>query len=129
MRRLVVPHHFNLRELHLVLQAALGWTNSHLHEFEIGGLRFGDADIANGENGPDDKHRAYWKTHPNPDIRYFLERNANYARGDGLLSITPITLTNILGSSAIRNCERLSRALRVRRGTYEIEPRAPSNAP
>ncbi len=53
-RRLEVPAHFNLRELHLVLQAAFGWTNSHLHEFEIGGLRFGDADIANAENGPED---------------------------------------------------------------------------
>jgi hypothetical protein len=54
-RRLAVPLHFNLRELHLVLQAAFGWTNSHLHEFEIGGLRFGDADTA--ENGPDDVFR------------------------------------------------------------------------
>lgn len=51
-RRLIVPSSFNLRDLHLVLQAAFGWTNAHLHEFEIGGLRFGDADIANGENGP-----------------------------------------------------------------------------
>ena len=53
-RRLIVPSNFNLRDLHLVLQAAFGWTNAHLHEFEIGGLRFGDADIANAENGPDD---------------------------------------------------------------------------
>lgn len=76
----------------------------------------------------DDKHRAHWQAHPNADIRYFLERNPNYPRGDGLLSITPITPTNILGSSAIRNCERLTRALRIRRGTYEIEPRAPSSS-
>jgi len=41
-RRLVVPSHFNLRELHLVLQAAFGWMNAHLHEFEIGGLRYGN---------------------------------------------------------------------------------------
>ena len=53
-RRLIVPSSFNLRDLHLILQAAFGWTNAHLHEFEIGGLRFGDADIANDENGPDD---------------------------------------------------------------------------
>ena len=53
-RRLVVPSSFNLRELHLVLQAAFGWMNAHLHEFEIGGLRFGDADVANAENGRDD---------------------------------------------------------------------------
>ena len=41
-RRLVVPLHFNLRELHLVLQAAFGWMNAHMHEFEIGGLSFAD---------------------------------------------------------------------------------------
>jgi hypothetical protein len=52
-RRLVVPLHFNLRELHLVLQAAFGWTNSHLHEFEIGGLRYGDKRLAEEwEGGP-----------------------------------------------------------------------------
>jgi len=41
-RRLIVPLHFNLQELHLVLQAAFGWMNAHLHEFEIGGLSYGD---------------------------------------------------------------------------------------
>jgi hypothetical protein len=53
-RRLIVPSSFNLRDLHLVLQAAFGWMNAHLHEFEIGGLRFADADVANAENGRDD---------------------------------------------------------------------------
>src|SRR5437016_1107755 len=53
-RRLVLPLHFSLRDLHLVLQAAFGWMNAHLHEFEIGGLRFGDMEIANAQNGPDD---------------------------------------------------------------------------
>jgi hypothetical protein len=41
-RRLVVPRHFSLRELHLVLQAAFGWIDAHLHEFVIGGLHYGD---------------------------------------------------------------------------------------
>jgi len=52
-RRLVVPLHFHLRELHLVLQAAFGWTNSHLHEFEIGGLSYG-GEWADAERGEDD---------------------------------------------------------------------------
>lgn len=52
-RRLVVPLHFNLRELHLVLQAAFGWMNAHLHEFEIGGLSYGD-ELADAERGDDD---------------------------------------------------------------------------
>ena len=52
-RRLLVPSHFNLRELHLVMQAAFGWTNSHLHEFEIGGLSYGD-ELFDAERDDDD---------------------------------------------------------------------------
>ena len=52
-RRLVVPLHFNLRELHLVLQAAFGWMNAHMHEFEIGGLSYAD-EFAQGERDDDD---------------------------------------------------------------------------
>lgn len=53
-RRLAVPLDFSLRDLHLVLQAAFGWMNAHLYEFQIGGLRFGDADFANQEKGERD---------------------------------------------------------------------------
>src|SRR5262245_27163201 len=53
-RRLVVPLGFSLRDLHLVLQAAFGWMNAHLYEFQIGGLRFGDAHFANAEMGEGD---------------------------------------------------------------------------
>jgi hypothetical protein len=52
-RRLVVPSYFNLRELHLVLQAEFGWTNSHLHEFEVRGLSYGD-ELADAERDDDD---------------------------------------------------------------------------
>lgn len=45
-RRLVVPAAFDLRQLHLVIQAAFNLWNTHLHEFEIGGLRYGDATLA-----------------------------------------------------------------------------------
>ena len=44
----MVPLQFNLRELHLVLQAAFGWMNAHMHEFEIGGLSFAD-EFAQGQ--------------------------------------------------------------------------------
>jgi hypothetical protein len=35
-RRLQVPGEANLGWLHAVLQVAMGWTNSHLHQFHIG---------------------------------------------------------------------------------------------
>jgi hypothetical protein len=43
-RRLLVPSNIKLPALHRVFQAALGWTNSHLHEFVIGGVRYAAPD-------------------------------------------------------------------------------------
>jgi hypothetical protein len=40
-RRLLVPGSVKLAKLHDMLQAAMGWTNSHLHRFEIGGAIYG----------------------------------------------------------------------------------------
>jgi hypothetical protein len=45
VRRLIqVPGDASLAVLHEVVQSAMGWTNSHLHEFEIGGERYGMSD-------------------------------------------------------------------------------------
>ena len=44
MRRLVVPVTLRLDRLHLTLQAAFGWTNSHLFEFHAGEARWGIPD-------------------------------------------------------------------------------------
>ena len=43
-RRLLVAETTSLFELHEVLQAAFGWWNSHLYEFEIDGVRYGTDD-------------------------------------------------------------------------------------
>jgi hypothetical protein len=39
-----VPSSTTLAELHELLQAALGWTDSHLHEFVVGEQRYGVPD-------------------------------------------------------------------------------------
>lgn len=39
-RRVSVPLAFSLRELHDVIQFAMGWTHSHLHQFTIDGTRY-----------------------------------------------------------------------------------------
>lgn len=44
MRRVVVPADIRLDRLHLVIQAAMGWTNSHLYEYQIGGASWGELD-------------------------------------------------------------------------------------
>lgn len=43
-RELVVPDTITLARLHDVLQVAMGWTDSHLHEFDINGRRYGVPD-------------------------------------------------------------------------------------
>src|ERR1700688_148189 len=53
-RRLVVPLTWRLDQLHLAIQAAFNWWDAHLHEFRIGGLRYGDleSDDMIDEDGP-----------------------------------------------------------------------------
>jgi hypothetical protein len=43
-RRVRVSANSTLRMLHLVIQAAMGWQDYHLHEFEAGGRRYGEPD-------------------------------------------------------------------------------------
>jgi len=40
-RRLLVPGSFGLEKLHDIFQVAMGWSNSHLHSFSIGGESYG----------------------------------------------------------------------------------------
>ena len=44
-RRLIVPITFNLAQLHNIIQSAFGWKDYHLHHFNVGGLRYGDAEL------------------------------------------------------------------------------------
>lgn len=50
-RRVLVAGSCTLDELHLVIQAAFGWSNRHLHEFEADHIRYGDPD-PDDECGP-----------------------------------------------------------------------------
>jgi hypothetical protein len=51
-RRIIVRETILLPQLHRVFQTALGWTNSHLHEFFIRGVRYGDLDPGGGISIP-----------------------------------------------------------------------------
>jgi hypothetical protein len=57
VRRLEVPLAIRLDRLHLVLQAALGWTNSHLYEFRARDVGWGVPD-PNFDDGPLDASKA-----------------------------------------------------------------------
>jgi hypothetical protein len=43
-RRFLVPGGITLKRLHDCLQAVMGWTDSHLHQFEMGGVLYGTSD-------------------------------------------------------------------------------------
>ena len=57
-RRLILPLTWNLEQLHLAIQAAFNWWNYHLHEFRIGGLRYGDPSLLE-EGGFEDDPRVF----------------------------------------------------------------------
>ena len=44
LRRVEVPLGIRLDRLHLTIQAAMGWTNSHLYEIRVGDVGFGTPD-------------------------------------------------------------------------------------
>jgi hypothetical protein len=44
-RRVEVPGTITLAALHHVIQAAMGWYDSHLHQFEVGDTTYGDREM------------------------------------------------------------------------------------
>ncbi|WP_433802976.1 plasmid pRiA4b ORF-3 family protein [Actinomycetospora sp. CA-084318] len=70
-----VPARSALPELHLLLQAAMGWVNVHLHAFEAAGVRYGPADV----EPPDDEVDESTATLPDLGDRFVYE----YDFGDG----------------------------------------------
>src|ERR1039458_2075581 len=45
-RRVLVPATFTLRELHGVIQVAMGWEGIHLYDFQLRAARYGSWEVA-----------------------------------------------------------------------------------
>ena len=78
-RKIQVPGKFSLYKLHQALQIAMGWTDSHLHQFTIHGDNYsipGEYDLA-----PviDERKHALWKIIPYEKMHFSYE----YDFGDG----------------------------------------------
>jgi len=54
-RRLLVPTTITLPKLHRAIQGAMGWTNSHLHQFHIDAEQYGEPDPYGGMTLIDEK--------------------------------------------------------------------------
>lgn len=55
-RRILIPQDIPLPRFHAVLQIVMGWSDSHLHQFRVGELRFGEP-TTEFERGPIDHRR------------------------------------------------------------------------
>ncbi len=56
-RRILVPSNFTFKKLHDILQVAMGWSNSHMHEFVVNGEHIGDSDPEFGLDDVRDESR------------------------------------------------------------------------
>jgi len=63
-RRILVPGKLSLFKLHQVLQSAMGWTDSHLHQFTIHGDSYSIPSEDDLEPVIDERRHVLWKTVP-----------------------------------------------------------------
>ena len=70
-RRILVPEKITLPKLHVALQWAMGWTNSHLHEYQIARLRYGVVEDFDDEP-PLDERRVRLKPLIDSGLRHFI---------------------------------------------------------
>lgn len=77
-RLVFVPANYTLDRIHLVIQEAMGWTDSHLHSFRIDGRYYGPADFDDtGDMLDEQRFRLDELVKPGDVIRY------EYDFGDG----------------------------------------------
>lgn len=78
-RRIQVPNDISLHHLHQVIQAAMGWHDNHLYQFDIGGAVFAEPDPGCGPPGGSAEGVALWEVLPGPKAKFLYE----YDFGDG----------------------------------------------
>lgn len=72
-RRVLVPGEFNLYKLHWVVQVAMGWTNSHLHQFIIDGEHYSIPDPDDWEPVIDERRVALSRIAPREKRKFVYE--------------------------------------------------------
>lgn len=94
-RRLTIPVHFTLADLHLALQIVVGWSNYHRHEFTVDGKRYGDPEEQD-EDRPDGRvydegNQQLGKLFERTDtIRYLYDFGDNWEHTVTLLRRLPV---------------------------------------
>jgi hypothetical protein len=80
-RRVLVRADMPLNRLHAVIQLAMGWTDSHLHQFVIDGQSFGvpDPEVRSGTDSLNEKRYVLAQVAPDAKKKFLYE----YDFGDG----------------------------------------------
>ncbi len=78
-RRIEVPSTITLSELHTVVQVAMGWWDSHLHQFVVDGVIYGIDDGEGWGPPPVDERRTKLRDVASEGVRFSYE----YDFGDG----------------------------------------------
>jgi hypothetical protein len=79
-RRILVPGNTKLSDLHLMLQAAMGWANGHLHMFTIDGIDYSARNPEFDDDMEDEKKFRLDKvvSHPKARFRYVYDFGDNW---------------------------------------------------
>jgi hypothetical protein len=72
-RRLLVPGQVTLSKLHVMIQAAMGWEDYHLHAFEIDGERYGVPDPEEVDDDVTDEGTAVLSDVTSEQTRFLYE--------------------------------------------------------
>ena len=75
-RRLLVQGRASLHRLHEIIQVAMGWTNTHLYEFQVDGHRYTALETLDGDDGSEDARRitlAQAAAGPGDEFKYLYD--------------------------------------------------------
>ena len=72
-RRVVVRANMKLNRFHTVIQTAMGWTNSHLHQFIAGDVYYGEPDPDYDFKQQNEKNHTVAELAPNVDALFTYE--------------------------------------------------------
>lgn len=69
-RAVQVPGDGTLRQLHEILQLTMGWQNSHLHEFRVDGVSYGEPSVELGPEYQDARRFRLSRVAPKPGAQF-----------------------------------------------------------
>lgn len=105
-RRFQISDRASLADLHRVLQVVMGWQNSHLHEFNVGGDRFAAASSTPRSDAQDSANRSLASFNFKPEEQFIYL----YDFGDGWIHLITVESATSDDSLSLAQCLEGERA-------------------